>query len=398
MRDGWERRPLGDLLELTITRLPVEGGRDYDLAGVYGFGRGLFRRERLRAEDTSYKHLHALRAGQFVMSKLKALEGAVTVVGPEFDGAALSPEFPTYAINDELILPEYLALLTTHRPFWALLAEKSTGMGGRKERVHQTRILELEVDLPPVRRQRRAVDLVTAIGRAAALSAIEAERAADTARSILYEHVGATSDRRPLGELVEFRYGRALKESDRAGGSVPVFGAAGEVGGHDVSTAPAGTVIVGRKGVHALASLPQQLRSDAGLRDLYRGPGGAGTVSWSERPCWVIDTAYVAVPRLPIDSATLYWTLVVADLPSVATKTTLPGLSRDTASEVTVPVLANAGWARVLSSIDALEQVARAAILQAGALRDLRLGTLAELLGGAHEIPAVYDELLDRAS
>jgi type I restriction enzyme S subunit len=70
-----------------------------------------------------------------------------------------------------------------------------------------------------------------------------------------------------LGEVCEFRYGKALPAHDRAGGDFGVFGSNGEVGRHDKPLTAGPTIIVGRK-------------------------GSFGEVRYSDEACWPIDTTY----------------------------------------------------------------------------------------------------------
>jgi type I restriction enzyme, S subunit len=162
MRDGWRNVALGELLDLDIEKVVVDSEARYLLAGVYSFGRGIFERESLLGLKTSYRALHRLRPGRLVMSKLKAWEGALAVVPSRFDGFIVSPEFPTFRTRDDLD-PAYLGLLCSQPWFWQLLQDQSQGMGGRRERVHPRRFLEVRVPLPPIPEQRRVVDLISAV-------------------------------------------------------------------------------------------------------------------------------------------------------------------------------------------------------------------------------------------
>ncbi len=159
MREGWHEVRLRDVLALDLEPVIVRPEKGYRLAGVYSFGRGLFRRDPLLGANTSYKQLHRLRKGQLVLSKLKAWEGAITVVGETFDGYVLSPEFPTFSVRSELD-PAYLSLVCSQRDFWERLQLESRGVGGRRERVHPRRLLEVPIVLPPLAEQRRIIDLI----------------------------------------------------------------------------------------------------------------------------------------------------------------------------------------------------------------------------------------------
>lgn len=161
---GWKRRALREVLTERIDLTPVEANRSYPLAGVYSFGRGLFERGELDGSATTYRALHRLHAGQVVMSRLKAWEGAIAAVPDEYDGWFLSPEFPTFDIDAELVDIEYLSVLVTSRAFWSELAGASRGIGARRERVHAERLLEQQADLPPLGTQREVALALAAVG------------------------------------------------------------------------------------------------------------------------------------------------------------------------------------------------------------------------------------------
>ena len=76
-------------------------------------------------------------------------------------------------------------------------------------------------------------------------------------------------------ELFELKYGKALVESKRRPGTVPVYGTNGRCGNHDEPLFKGPGVILGRKG---------------------QGPLG---VEWSDVDYWVIDTAYSLAPLGP---------------------------------------------------------------------------------------------------
>lgn len=149
---------LREALKLDLVQVDLEHGREYPIAGVYSLGRGLFARAVITASDTTYKKLHRLREGQLVVSRLKAFEGAVAVVPHEFDGWFLSPEFPTFSCNEDALAPAYLRHVCQWAEFWSMLAAKSTGIGARRERVHASTLLALEIPLPPIDDQRRVAE------------------------------------------------------------------------------------------------------------------------------------------------------------------------------------------------------------------------------------------------
>ena len=105
--EGTDTRPtrLGDVAQLDLELVRVREDQRYEVAGVAIAGRGLFWREAIEGADTKYQRLHRLRAGQLVYRKLTAWEGPITVVPSEFDGAVVSPEFPTLTLDESQVVP-----------------------------------------------------------------------------------------------------------------------------------------------------------------------------------------------------------------------------------------------------------------------------------------------------
>ncbi|MDO0912068.1 hypothetical protein QQM39_14820 [Streptomyces sp. DT2A-34] len=134
----------------------------YRIAGVRGFGNGVFAREQITGGQTSYKVLHRMAGGQFVMSRLKAFEGAIALVPDEFDGYFASPEFPTFSLREGVGESRYVKHLFGWPAFWDMLKGESKGIGARRERVSAERLLALQVPLPHLNEQRRIADKLDA--------------------------------------------------------------------------------------------------------------------------------------------------------------------------------------------------------------------------------------------
>jgi len=70
-----------------------------------------------------------------------------------------------------------------------------------------------------------------------------------------------------LKEIVEFAYGKALKEEDRIEGNYPVIGSGGIIGYHNAALVKGPGIVVGRK-------------------------GNVGKVIWTKKDFFPIDTVY----------------------------------------------------------------------------------------------------------
>jgi type I restriction enzyme S subunit len=116
-------------------------------------------------------------------------------------------------------------------------------------------------------------------------------------------------------DLFELRYGKALVESNRRPGRVPVYGTNGRCGNHDEALFKGPGVILGRKG---------------------QGPLG---VEWSDDDYWVIDTAYSLAPLRPdIDLRYAYFLIKLIGLNHLKDGTSNPTLSRDTFGAQALPL------------------------------------------------------------
>ncbi len=87
---------LEKVLTLSKNAVPSASLNEINLAGVYSFGRGLFKRGPISPTETTYKSYNRLVVDEFVISQPKAWEGAIARVTEEFAGWYLSPVFPTF--------------------------------------------------------------------------------------------------------------------------------------------------------------------------------------------------------------------------------------------------------------------------------------------------------------
>lgn len=127
------------------------------MAGVYSFGRGLFRKEPVHGSNTSYKFFYQLKADHFVMSQLFGWEGALALSSPEFAGLYVSPQFPTFQCDQSRLDRSFLGWRTRMPSFWDDLATRTRGMGDRRRTLDPKALLACKIPLPPLDEQRHIV-------------------------------------------------------------------------------------------------------------------------------------------------------------------------------------------------------------------------------------------------
>lgn len=145
-------RELVSRRQLDVEVVPDE---TYHFAGVYCFGRGVFRGPVKTGMDFAYKQLTRLRHGDFVYPKLMAWEGALGIVPTECDGLVVSPEFPEFMVNGLRVLPEVLDVYFRTPSVWPLLSGASTGTNVRRRRLNPADFLAYTMPLPPMDRQQK---------------------------------------------------------------------------------------------------------------------------------------------------------------------------------------------------------------------------------------------------
>ena len=160
-----------------------------------------------------------------------------------------------------------------------------------------------------------------------------------------------------LGEILELKYGKALKQEDRREGSVPVFGSSGTVGHHDTALAQGPGIIVGRK-------------------------GNVGSVFWSSVDFYPIDTVYFVTSKLPLRF--LFYELQTKNF--INNDAAVPGLNRNQAYslEMAVPPCELLAW--FCRFADDFEQQAAVLSRQNETLRRTRDLVLLRLLSGQVEV------------
>jgi hypothetical protein len=137
-----------NLLRLRSTDVAVQKNETYQFAGVYSFGRGVFKSVAKPGHDFAYSRLTRAKAGEFTYPKLMAWEGALGMVPPECDGCFVSPEFPVFEVDTDRVFPEVLDVYFRTPSVWPKLAGLSTGTNVRRRRLNPQAFLDYEMALP----------------------------------------------------------------------------------------------------------------------------------------------------------------------------------------------------------------------------------------------------------
>lgn len=147
--------PMSELVRLRSPDVIVRAEENYQFAGVYSFGRGVFRATPKTGMEFAYPRLTTLHAGNFVYPKLMAWEGALGIVPSECEGCVVSTEFPVFEVNEERVLPEVLDIYFRTPSVWPALSGESTGTNVRRRRLNPEDFLNYKFPLPSLEAQRK---------------------------------------------------------------------------------------------------------------------------------------------------------------------------------------------------------------------------------------------------
>ena len=134
-----------------------------------------------------------------------------------------------------------------------------------------------------------------------------------------------------IAEFCRFTYGKSLPARNRNGsGSVPVYGSGGLSGQHDDSLVESAGIIIGRKGT-------------------------VGSVIYSSRPFWPIDTVFYVTNEKHRDLKFTYYLLKTLGLEHMNADSAVPGLNRDEAHGIVFsapPLPEQKAIAHILGTLD----------------------------------------------
>ncbi|MFX0573122.1 restriction endonuclease subunit S [Nocardia nepalensis] len=400
MSKGWRKIPLATVARLKIETVAVTDGQKYRFAGVYNAGKGLFDRGMVDASATSYARLHVLRSDRIVMRKLTASEGPITVVGPEFDGYVVSPEFPTFDIDTAQLLPEYMSLICQRPTFWGELETRAIGSVQRRKRVSPSQLLTVPIPLPDLSHQRRIVDLITSFDsyvKTSTAAAVAASAALQAMRTKCFR----APDRRTvrLDTVAEVTIGRQRSPKHQDGEHMTPYLRSANVkdGRLDLSDVLAMNFSPSAKAVFTL-EYGDVLISEGSASEQQVG---ASAVWHDELPSPVcFQNTLIRLRAQPhgYNAEFLYhwarWAHKSGLLSSIASGTNIKHIGSQRLAAVPVPVFTaeeQRQWCDLLDSLQAVESSDRSVVTTA---TEARQAAIENLLDGLHKIPDSYDTIL----
>ena len=181
----WTKVRIGDLFEEVSRPVEWDDQKMYKLVSVRRRSGGLFFREALHGKDILSKVMNTTHTGDFLISKMQVIHGAMAMTPTEFDGGHVSGSYITLVTKDGAPI---------HTPFFDYLSRtdwlyhltfiSSYGVVIEKMTFNLTDFLKKSIEIPPtIQEQERICDLLktceneeSALGRK--LSALKQQKKA----------------------------------------------------------------------------------------------------------------------------------------------------------------------------------------------------------------------------
>jgi type I restriction enzyme S subunit len=200
---GWQVVALGDVLTRTSDWVELDPDADYKQVTIRLWGKGVVLRGAVKGSAIAAKQQLRIKSGQFIMSKIDARSGAFGLVPDGLDAAVVSQDFPSFSIDENRVLPGFMAWMSKADWFVALCRAASEGSTNRV-RLKEGRFLAQSVRLPSLEEQHR---IVMQLDRAAELlenrrrTADEAENELKATLSKTFSRLVAQAPRAKMGDV-----------------------------------------------------------------------------------------------------------------------------------------------------------------------------------------------------
>jgi len=156
--NSWITAKVGGLVRLVTDRVQVEPDREYKMAGVRWYGKGVFHRETVRGQQMSAKYIAPLQTGALIYNRLFAWKASFAVVPPDLADCHVSSEFPQFVPDRSRLLSEYMYLwAVTAQTIRAVNAASTGSAAVSRNRFREEFFLEFEIPLPTLTDQRAIV-------------------------------------------------------------------------------------------------------------------------------------------------------------------------------------------------------------------------------------------------
>lgn len=153
------RRPLGQVAPLTRRPVDLQPGERYAEVGARSFGKGLFTKPDFDADAATWQKPVWIKAGDLVLSNIKAWEGAIAVAEDQHDGCIASHRYLTCVPDQAIASAAFLSYFLLTPEGLDAVGLASPGTADRNRTTNPKALQAIPVPLPSPSRQKSFADL-----------------------------------------------------------------------------------------------------------------------------------------------------------------------------------------------------------------------------------------------
>lgn len=150
------KRRVGDFLLRLKDPVEIRGTETYKRLTIRINHHGVSVRDTVAGVNIGTKNQFRVRAGDFILSKIDARQGAFGIVPPEADDGIITGNFWTYRVDNQILDTEWFLQFTNSDAFIDLCKRSSTGNTHRKY-LNEAIFLNHEIQVPSIKEQRKVV-------------------------------------------------------------------------------------------------------------------------------------------------------------------------------------------------------------------------------------------------
>lgn len=153
----YELARIGDFLIKNRNVVNIEDDKVYSRVTVKINNNGVILRDTETGVNIGTKKQYLAKAGQFIISKIDARNGAFGIIPNELDNAIVTNDFPLFDVNTKKINTQFLLLITTTKVFIKFAQSCSSGTTNR-QRMDIDMFLNQKIPLPKLEEQNEIVN------------------------------------------------------------------------------------------------------------------------------------------------------------------------------------------------------------------------------------------------
>lgn len=162
MKQDWKMVKLGEVLKRQFDSVEIDDSKTYKRLTIKTKGQGITLRDEVIGSEIGTKNQFRVKANQFLLSKIDAMNGAFGIVPKECNGGIITGNFWTFDFNENVLNREFLDFLCIGGVFTDFSLKASEGTTNRKY-LREDKFNNLDFPLPPLSEQQRIAGRLAAL-------------------------------------------------------------------------------------------------------------------------------------------------------------------------------------------------------------------------------------------